>query len=429
MTVRASFTRVFSRAFTSDTLHTTRRGIARMRRGSGPGTVHYFHQADDPYSDLAAQTLSPLVERYRIRLEPHIVSAPDDAAAPERARLKKYAFRDAARLARRYGLTYPDGASEPASEAAATANAQLAHAIANDRFVESAPSISAALWQGATSNAPASGESATRQMLAEGDGLRRKFGHYLSGMFYFDGEWYWGVDRLHHLETRLRQENLVREPAAPRIAPYQEMMLDGSPATGAKPLVEFWFSFRSPYSYIAAPRLHRLAAHYGAEVRWRFILPMVMRGLPVPRAKSRYIMLDVKREAALLDIPYGTMVDPRGEGILRALAVLHYSIQKGKGAAFVESGLAAAFADGIDMATDKGLMRTAERAGLSVADVKAALNDAGWQPLAEKNRKALFDAGLWGAPTYRIDGGPAHWGQDRLWALEEDLKAAIARAH
>jgi len=217
MTVRATFTRAFSKAFTSDTLHMTRRGIARMRRGSGPGTVHYFHQADDPYSDLAAQTLSPLMERYRIRLEPHLVSAPDDAAAPERARLKKYALRDAARLARRYGLTYPDGASEPASEATATVNAQLAHVIANDSFVERAASISAALWQGATSNAPASGEGVTRQMMVEGDELRRNLGHYLSGMFYFDaGLWgaptyrvdgapaHWGQDRLWALEEDLK---------------------------------------------------------------------------------------------------------------------------------------------------------------------------------------------------------------------------------
>lgn len=429
MTLRANVFRVFSTVFTSNTLRNTRRRIARIRRAGADGIVHYFHQTDDPYSHLAAQTLSPLTERYRIRLEPHIVPPPDDAAAPERVRLKSYALRDAACVARRYGLAYPNSASELNSETTAAANAQLAKAIADGGFAESAPSISVALWQGAASNAPALGEDATARMMAEGDALRRSLGHYLSGMFYFDGEWYWGVDRLHHLETRLRHEKLVRVPALPRIAPYQEMALDGAPATGAKPTIEFWFSFRSPYSYIAAPRLHKLAAHYGAEVRWRFILPMIMRGLPVPPAKTRYIMLDVKREAELLRIPYGTMVDPRGEGIHRALAVLHHAIQMGKGAAYAESGLAAAFTDGIDMATDKGLMWTAKRAGLSEADVEAALADESWRPVAEENRKALFDAGLWGAPTYRVNGGPAYWGQDRLWLLEEDLKAVIARAH
>jgi 2-hydroxychromene-2-carboxylate isomerase len=32
-----------------------------------------------------------------------------------------------------------------------------------------------------------------------------------------------------------------------------------------------------------------------------------------------------------------------------------------------------------------------------------------------------------GAPTFRVNGGPAHWGQDRLWALREGLLAAAAR--
>ena len=44
----------------------------------------------------------------------------------------------------------------------------------------------------------------------------------------------------------------------------------------------------------------------------------------------------------------------------------------------------------------------------------------------DANRAALFEAGLWGAPTFCVDGMPAHWGQDRIWALEEDLAAYAA---
>jgi 2-hydroxychromene-2-carboxylate isomerase len=368
-----------------------------------------------------------LAARYRIQLVPHLVSPPDDAAAPERGRLKNYALRDAERLSHRYGLSYPDHAIEPDRESISVTNAQLAQAIVDKRFLDDASSIGARLWQGGAYKAPMLGSEETTKLIAEGDRLRRELGHYLSGMFYFDGEWYWGIDRLHHLESRMRDENLAKDPEAPRIAPYQNVLLDGLPVHGVKPIIEFWFSFRSPYSYIAAERLHKLASHYGAEVRWRFILPMVMRGLPVPAAKSRYIMLDVKREAELLHIRYGTMVDPRGIGIHRALAVLHRAIQIGQGEAFVESGLAAAFADGIDMTTDRGLMRVASRAGMSELDVKDALADESWRGIAEENRKALLDAGLWGAPTYRVNGGKAYWGQDRLWMIEEDLKSVINR--
>ena len=282
-----------------------------------------------------------------------------------------------------------------------------------------------ALWMGTIAGSASGARTDAEAALRDGTALRAKLGHYLGGMFHFEGEWYWGVDRLHHLETRLRAQGLAAKPAAPLIAPFQEMTLDG-PRARTPPLIEFWFSFRSPYSWISAPRLHRLAAHYGATVQWRFILPMVMRGLPVPTIKSRYIVLDVKREAELLGLPYGTMVDPVGAGAERALAVLHRAIQRGRGAQFAESGLKAPFADGIDLASDAGLLKAALRAGLTKADVTAALADTSWRAVAEENRQALFAAGLWGAPSYRVNGLPAHWGQDRLWALEEDVKAVIA---
>jgi 2-hydroxychromene-2-carboxylate isomerase len=169
--------------------------------------------------------------------------------------------------------------------------------------------------------------------------------------------------------------------------------------------------------------VHKFAAQYGAEMRWHFILPMIMRGLPVPPAKSRYITLDVKREASLFGMPYGTIVDPAGEGIHHAIAVFHRAIAMGRGAEFAESGLQAAFAGGIDLATDSGMSRAARGAGLSDNDVKGSLADQSWRAIAEEKLISLFDVGLWGAPTFRVNGMPAHWGQDRISALEEDLKA------
>ena len=95
------------------------------------------------------------------------------------------------------------------------------------------------------------------------------------------------------------------------------------------------------------------------------------------------------------------------------------------GEAFAEAGLRAVFAEGIDLADDAGLYEVARRAGLTDAQTAAALADDSWRAPAEANRQALLEAGLWGAPTYRVNGGPAHWGQDRLWALEHDLVAAM----
>lgn len=438
--MRAMIRSTIIAALTSNAVRDIRRAIFGARRkitGARP-TVHYFHQPDDPYSHLAAQLLQPLVKRYDVVLKPWLVPPPDDAAAPERHRLESYALRDAARLSRRYRLQFPADATRPDSQLQDAARAGLVAALETGRFAERAPVLGAALWSGqidrvrdAGATEPVPDQARVDAVLQQGDAERRRLGHYLGAMFYFEGEWYWGVDRLHHLETRLAMLGLDKGPISdPPLAAYQHEQLAGDPAdlkastdpnAGARPLIEVWFSFRSPYTYIAVPRIVMLARHYGAELRLRCILPMVMRGLPVPAAKRWYIVLDTRREADLVGLPFGRIVDPVGKGAERALAVVFRATALGLGEAFAQAALAASFAQGIDLADDAGLFATTRRVGLRDEDVRAALADQTWRETAEQNRVALLAAGLWGAPTFRVNGGPAHWGQDRIWALEEDV--------
>ncbi len=416
---------------TSRALRNFRRSVHAFRRkrsGQKP-TVHYFHQPDDPYSHLTAQVLQALQERYAIVLVSWLVSAPDDAAAPEREKLKAYALRDAARVAHQYGLSFATNTTLPQASRVESAARALATAIKRGAFFQTVVDVGTALWtqdDAALTAFDASNADAAK-LVAVGDAKRKTLGHYLSAMFYFEGEWYWGVDRLHHLEARLRGIKLDSAPAGtPAIAPFRDMTLAAKPVSKSPPVIEYWFSFRSPYSCISAPRMRRLAKHYGCELKLRFVLPMVMRGLPVPPVKRMYITLDTKREAECVDAPYGTIVDPVGAGAARALAVLHHAIPLGHGEEFAELGMRAAFADGIDLASDAGMFDVAKRAGLSEAETRAALADESWRTVAEDNREVLFEAGLWGAPSFRVDGMPAHWGQDRFWALEEDILQAIA---
>ena len=72
----------------------------------------------------------------------------------------------------------------------------------------------------------------------------------------------------------------------------------------AAPL-EFFFSFRSPYSYLAAPRAFALPERFDVDVLFRGVIPMAMRGQSVPRAKRLHTLRDVKREATRLGMPFG----------------------------------------------------------------------------------------------------------------------------
>ena len=432
--LKAAISRRVSSFLTSKGLRDFRRGVHALRRrlaGRAP-TVHYFHQADDPYSHLAAQMLAPLAARYKVKIVTWVVPAPEKAAAPEYELLAAYGRRDAARVAREYGLEFPEDAPAPDPQLVRRVTALLAKAAGTDRFAELAAAAGRALWTddnaalGRLQEAHGvAGEKDTVAALETGDRVRRKLGHYLSGMFCFEGEWYWGVDRLNYLEERLTEGGLDRERGKPMLAPWRDLSLGPVPPSNRRPVIDYWFSFRSPYSWISVPRMRKLARHYNAELRLRFVLPMVMRGLPVPLTKRMYIVRDTKREAERAGLPFGKVVDSVGAGAARALAVLHHAIPLGKGEEFAELGCRAVFADGIDIASDAGLMDVAKRAGLSEETVRKALADPGWEAAVEDNRRALFEAGLWGVPSFRVDGKPAHWGQDRFWALEQDIIASL----
>jgi 2-hydroxychromene-2-carboxylate isomerase len=163
-----------------------------------------------------------------------------------------------------------------------------------------------------------------------------------------------------------------------------------------------------------------LAHHYGVELKLRFVLPMIMRGLPVPRMKGFYIVTDVKREARRQGLAFGRVADPVGKPVERGYAILPYAISEGKGEDYVLSFLQAAFADGIFAGTNRGLKKIVERAGLDWAIARKELTNAGWQVEAEANREEMFGYGLWGVPSFRV-GEFSTWGQDRLWLVEQEL--------
>jgi 2-hydroxychromene-2-carboxylate isomerase len=433
--VKAAIARAVSAALTSPRLRDARRGIASLgRRWRGDeATVHCFHQVDDPYSHLLLQALPRLARRYEVRLALHLVPPPDDAAAPDRERLAAWSRRDAQDLAEATGLVFVDRHRQPAAEAVGLAGRVMTAAIqsagAMDAKLAALNGASHLLWgcegQG-LERLQAADAAQTDAALASGVALRRKLGHYLGVTLWFESEWYWGVDRLELLERRLCAIGLGRDPAAAPIVRVPRVECRHRPVNGHRPALDFFCSLRSPYTYLAVPRVVQLAETYGAALRIRFVLPMVMRGLPVPRAKRLYILRDAKREAEVLGMPFGRIVDPVGAPTERGLAVLHHAIPVGKGPPLLESFMRGVWAEGVDAGSERGLRMVAARAGLDASFVAAALADESWREVAQANRKKMLELGLWGVPSFRVDACPARWGQDRLWRVERDLASVTA---
>jgi 2-hydroxychromene-2-carboxylate isomerase len=433
--------RKIARVAISRRLREARLSLSRLGRSlTDQARVHYFHQVDDPYSHLTAQVLMALSRRYRIALTPHLVPPPSDSAAPDRPRLEAWARRDAIVLAQRYQLEPPQRPSAPGEEFDEPADPQLAKlaaqaltsAIVQQRFALIVGSVGRALWHRDAAQladfALNTDPGAPSAALRLGSGKQKRLGHYMGASFYFGGDWYWGIDRLHYLEQRLRDEGLAIEPLQALIAPAPELLQGPAPLLSPdQPAAQLHFfgSFGSPYTYLALHGAQAIASRYGAQLQLHFVLPMVMRGLATPRAKRLYIIRDAKREADRLGIPFGKITDPTGLPTERGLAVLQQAIAQGRGVQFALSFLQGVWGEGINAGSDRGLNTIAARAGIDAPAVKSALADSSWRAVAQDNLDHLLALGLWGVPCCRVNDGPAYWGQDRLWLVERDLRDAI----
>lgn len=409
--------------------HNAARNRAEVaRRAAGARhTVTYFHQSDDAYSVLTAQVLEALAQRYDIDIKAMVASPPRDDAAPEREALLTLARRDACALADKFGLSFSDPGHQPPAKLLTQANSILTSAQARGQFLESVCAVDAALWaqdaralDALAADFGSSSQRETNAILISGATKRHEMGHYLGGTFCYAGEQYWGIDRLYHLEQRLFDLGACRMEGA--FSPLAPPPVLGSPRApvqqGAE--IDFYMSLRSPYTHVAAPQLFALAKRYNATVNIKFVLPMMMRGVPASATKQRYILIDTQREAARAGVPFGPIADPFGSPAKRGLALIPYAVSQGRGEEYVLSFLKGVWSEGIRSGSQRGFRKITSRAGLEWDGVQQHLQDDAWRDEAELNRIALYDLGLWGVPSFKV-GSVVAWGQDRLWLVEQEL--------
>lgn len=428
---------VMRRVCSAERRRRRRERFERRRRRSGQRhVVEYFHQVDDGYSHLAAQVLRALAERYDIDLVCHLVRGPQGANSAEPDLLLRLSRYDAFHVAPEYNLSFPQHPGPPAPELVAAAGAILA-AQDSESFVEAASHVGDALWSGngprLQALAASLGSVADTELSArveEGTERRARLKHYSGAMFYYGGEWYWGVDRLYHLEKRLAELGADRREGEPMIAPRPSLEAGAFKDNGSLTL-EVYPSLRSPYTAISFDRTVKLARDTGVRLVVRPVLPMVMRGVPATREKGFYIFSDTLREAEAAGVPFGNFHDPIGNPVRRCYALYPWACAQGRGNELLASFLSAAFAHGVNTNNDHGLRRVVEAAGLDWSDAQVHLDDQGWKEMLEGNRLAMYEAGLWGVPSFRLldENGEqllALWGQDRLWLFARAIQRHLA---
>ena len=205
--------------------------------------------------------------------------------------------------------------------------------------------------------------------------------------------------------------------------------------------VDLFFSFRSPFSYLALPKTMRMAADYDVTVNLRPVYPIAVR-IPgfFKRANpqfARYVVLDSIRVAQYENIPFRF---PRPDPIVQDMATLDVAEHQPYihrltrlGAAAQAEGRALAFTDAISRVLWDGsvtgwnegdhLARAATAAGFDLGAMDAAI-DADpdrYERIIADNEQAHAASGHWGVPTFVFENEP-FFGQDRIdlliWRME-----------
>lgn len=196
---------------------------------------------------------------------------------------------------------------------------------------------------------------------------------------------------------------------------------------------DFYFSFRSPYSYLATPQVEQVLARYDVAARMRFVLPIAVR-IPgffktVNPLWPPYLLRDTFRIAQMHDIPYRW---PRPDPIVMDIAsgevaaeqpyihrVTRLGVaaeQAGRGFAFARRAAHAIWSGAVDnWHQGEHLTRALEEAGLDAGALEQAVEaePARFDADIARNEADQKNAGHWGVPLFVFDDEP-FFGQDRL---------------
>jgi 2-hydroxychromene-2-carboxylate isomerase len=208
-------------------------------------------------------------------------------------------------------------------------------------------------------------------------------------------------------------------------------------------VVELYWSFRSPYSYIVLPRIAWLAAEHRVIIDLRIVHPAAIRNpsyfAGMNKLARPYFMRDSARMAAFHGMPFRRPVpDP----ILQDAATLTIApdqplavrlgrlgiaaTKRGHGLKFCQEVSSLLWSGGVDNWHEGAHWAgAAARAGLNLPEMEAAIADdpASYDASLAANDEALRASGHWGVPTMVYKDEP-FFGQDRfdvlLWRLKQD---------
>lgn len=199
---------------------------------------------------------------------------------------------------------------------------------------------------------------------------------------------------------------------------------------------ELYWSFRSPYSYLATGRIVDFVRTHDVECDVCPVYPIAIRTADFfDRVNPKwplYLLRDTSRIGERLGIPYqwpnpdpvyrdpatGQYPPDRQPHIYRLTRLGALAAERGKGLAFIDEISKVIWGGTPNWHEGDHLQAAAARAGCDLDEMDAAVADQQerLEAIIQTNQQALDQAGHWGVPTMVFEGEP-FFGQDRI----EDL--------
>ena len=403
--------------------------------------VYYFHSLSDPYSHLTIQVIKKLIANFNIELEIMFISEPTGSFTPERAMYQKHCLKDSIEIAFWYNLEFDN------KDYFSKENERFAYKILDffsyikqDHYIDLIQKVSSLLWSdnsdglmeiisGLSDEDKEALNGRNSEITDRGNKKIIDVEYYHSASFHYEGENYWGIDRIDHLENRLTELGLNKSLKSTSIIIKSEKpKIDINKFKEKKDLlnIDFFPSLNSPYTYISFKRVKNLIKDYPLNLSVRPVLPMLMRNMKIPTNKGKYILSDAAREGRKYDSIIKNIYSPIGLPALKAYSLFPIMDSHELGFRYLEQLTKASFFDGINIGNEKYLMNLSNSFGLSWDLIKEELNNDVWKKILEKNLTDMYKGNSWGVPTFKIsnlDGSNPYyqWGQDRIWLIENEI--------
>jgi len=190
------------------------------------------------------------------------------------------------------------------------------------------------------------------------------------------------------------------------------------------PVLEFFYDFTSPYSYLASTRVEALAARTGASLHWRpFLLGGVLKATgnraPIEVGpKGAHMLVDLGRWAERLRVPLQFPAVFPVPSILALRAALAAE-KRGQLVPLTHAVFRAVWVEGKEIGKPEELAPVLAAAGLDGPGLVEAAPSMK-ETLVRQTQEAV-ERGAFGAPTFFV-GTELFVGNDRMDFVEEALR-------